>query len=153
MLSECNPVPVVEHSSLYPRIAGIEAHSSPNSQAWVQQLGPSAGSSTHLTVFITALAIPRPVWRPLAHRNQHPALPARLPLHHHGNHSLLTARHKTFFFPYTATFPEAWFQAWQIAVQLWELVLKCCKVLLWHTAIAFFFFFSCLRNRKWEEND
>lgn len=42
-----------------------------NSQARVQ----NRDLSTHFKMLITSLATPHPVWRPVAHRNQHPAPP------------------------------------------------------------------------------
>lgn len=44
-----------------------------------------------------------------------------------------------FFFPFTSTFPEGWFWAWQLAIQLWELLSKHFKVKLWQTAICICF--------------
>lgn len=128
VLTECEPGPGFD--GLY---RGFRGGGSPSSQAWVSHQDPSAGSSTHFTMLITAVDTPHPVWRPVAHRNQHLALLARLPLHHHGNRSLLTTPHRYFFS--IATFPEGWFQAWQLAIQL---LLKHFKVKLWHSAMSFF---------------
>lgn len=78
-------------------IRNLRDRGSVNSQARESHRVPSSGSSTHLTTLITALATPRLVWRPAAHRNQHPALPAGLPLHHHGNRSLAHNPSQIFF--------------------------------------------------------
>lgn len=62
---------------------------------------------------------------------------------------LLTTPHRCFFFFFsTATFPEGWFQAWQLAIQL---VLPHFKVKLWH--VASFFFFPPQKSVKEDEND
>ena len=54
--------------------------------------GPGCSNEAHQacqhdTTLITAPATPHPVWRPVAHRNQHPAPPGPS-LRHHGNRSL-----------------------------------------------------------------
>lgn len=55
------------------------------------------------------------------------------------------------FFFSTATFPEGWLQAWQLAIQL---VLKHFKVKMWHCATSWFFFFFPLKESgKADENN
>lgn len=50
-----------------------------------------------LTTVITSVDTSHLVWRPVAHRNQYPALPICLKLHHYDNSSLTTSPSACFF--------------------------------------------------------